>query len=246
MRGIWKRFPGVIGEPGRRPRAEGRRSARAARRERRGQVHPDAHPLRHVSPRCRDHPPRRAAGRVPVSCRGHRGGNRHGAPAFPARGGADRGREHPPGVARHAVGRRGQRAERADGQAMRGIRAARRSCGADLAAFDGRAAARRNPARPFARRAGADPRRTHLSANPCRGRRTVPGRALAGCQRPHGRVDQPQAGRGACGLGRGDGVARGTGGCEPPHPGVRPAHARKPVDRPGNRLAAEPEAAAAR
>ena len=63
MRGITKRYPGVLANDAHRSRPAARRDPRAARRERRRQVDPDEHPLRAGRARRGRDPARRQAGR---------------------------------------------------------------------------------------------------------------------------------------------------------------------------------------
>ena len=80
-----------------RSRPPPRRDPRPARRERRGQVDPDEHPLRARRARTRA---RSCIDGEPVDiarpARRHRPRHRHGPPALHAGPGPDRGREHPP------------------------------------------------------------------------------------------------------------------------------------------------------
>ena len=71
MRGITKRYPGVVANDRDRPRRAARRDPRPARRERRRQVHPDEHPVRAGHARQRRDPARRQ--------------RRSGSPARPTR-----------------------------------------------------------------------------------------------------------------------------------------------------------------
>ena len=95
LRGITKRFPGVLANDARRLRPPPGRGARAARRERRRQVDADEHPLRALQAR-RGRDPARTASRSRIDSpqAAIDAGHRHGAPALHAHPGDDRRREH--------------------------------------------------------------------------------------------------------------------------------------------------------
>ena len=94
LRGITKRFPGIVANDGVELRPAAGRGARAARRERRRQVDADERRLRPLSAgRGRDRD-QRQAGRDRLNPRRDRERRRHGAPALHADPGDDGRREH--------------------------------------------------------------------------------------------------------------------------------------------------------
>ena len=96
MRGITKRFPGVVANDGVDFEARRRRGARAARRERRRQEHALEHPHRALPRRRGRDRALRPAGRVPLAARRARRRHRDGAPALPPRRAVHRRRERRP------------------------------------------------------------------------------------------------------------------------------------------------------
>ena len=97
MRGITKRFPGVLANDAVDFEAARRRGARAARRERRRQEHALEHPHRPLpAGRGRDQRSYGEPVQLPLAERRDRRGDRHGAPALPARPAVHGRREHRP------------------------------------------------------------------------------------------------------------------------------------------------------
>ena len=93
LRGITKRFPGIVANERRGPLRRAGRDPRPARRERRRQVHADERPLRPLPGRRGRDPHRRRGGDLPRSRRRHRRRHRHGPPALHARAGVHGHRE---------------------------------------------------------------------------------------------------------------------------------------------------------
>ena len=129
MRNITKRFPGIVANDDVELRPRRGRGARAPRRERRGQVDADEHPLRALPPgRGRDlHQGQAGAPRRRRAPRSTRGVG-HGAPALHAHPGDDRRREHRARRGADALGRppRHGRGGAARPRDLRPLRARRR------------------------------------------------------------------------------------------------------------------------
>ena len=168
MRGITKRFPGVLANDRVDFEAAAGRGARAARRERGRQEHALEHPHRSLpAGRGVDQPVRRG-GPLRLAERRDRRGHRHGAPALPPRAAVHGRREHHPrrAPAGGAELRRQPASDRARrGGSRRAVRDRRRSACARLAALRRRAAARRDPEGPLPRGADPDPRRADRRAH---------------------------------------------------------------------------------
>ena len=161
MRGITKRYPGVVANqsidldirPGRDPRP--------ARRERRRQDDPDEHPLRAGTPGRGQDPHRRHRGRPDRAVRRDPPRDQHGPPALHAGPGADRRREHRPrrGDDRPRRLPRSQGGPQADRRARSPLRLRGRPGGQGRLAVGRLAAAGRDPEGALPRREGARPRR---------------------------------------------------------------------------------------
>ena len=97
MRGITKRYPGVVANDNINLDDPARRDPRPARRERRGQDDADERPVRAGRARRGRDPARRQADQDRRPVRRDRPRHQHGPPALHARAGPDRRREHHPG-----------------------------------------------------------------------------------------------------------------------------------------------------
>ena len=149
----------------------GRRNSRAARRERRGQVHPDQGGDRRLPARCRHRPPRRRRGRAALGqgrgrcgdCDRLSGGQ---SAAEPVGGAKPLSRQAADAVRPGARGRDAPCRHRA----ARGVRSAYRRRRAARKLFGRGAAHRRDRARRRPVGAGADPRRADREPRSPRGR----------------------------------------------------------------------------
>ena len=196
LRGIVKRFPGVVANDGVDFALAHRRGPCPPRRERRREEHAHEHPRRAVPARCRGDPHRRAAGGLPLPAGRDRRRPRDGPPALHAGRVHDRHRErhHRPRAA--ALPARPGPLRRRDRPPRRGARPERRPAGEGLAAVRRRATAGRDPQGPVSRRPGPDHGRADGGPGAPGDRRPVRDAAVddrGGAQR---RVHQPQAGRG--------------------------------------------------
>ena len=156
------------------------------------------------------------AGRVPVAARRARRGHLHGAPALPARRAVHRRRERRarrPPRRRPRVPAPPARDRAARRRARRALRARRRPARAHLAALGRRAAARRDPQGALPRGAHPDPRRADGGAHAAGGGGALRDAARDGRRGPDGHLHLAQA-------------ARGDGGRRPRH-----GAARRPLDR---------------
>ncbi len=104
MKGITKRFPGVLANDRRRPGSCSRRGPGPCWGKWCRQEYADERPGRALPGGGRRTLCRRATGSLSLAARRHRARHRHGPPALYARGNADRGREHHPGSAGYQPG----------------------------------------------------------------------------------------------------------------------------------------------
>ena len=199
MRGITKRYPGVVANDNIRPRGPAGRDPRAARRERRRQVHADEHPLWAGQARRGRDPAGWRAGRDRRSARRDRTRHQHGPPALHAGARPDRGREHPPRRRDHGQSglprpERGASPDRRTRQALRLRDRSRREGRPPIGRL---AAARRDPQGALSR--GQDPgaRRAHGRADAAGDEGDLRGPAAPARRGPQHRLHQPQAVRGA-------------------------------------------------
>ena len=125
LRGITKRYGGLVREPRYRSHGGQRRGAGAAGRERRRQEHADERALRAGPARRGRDPAARAAAADPFAQGRDRRRHRHGAPALHADPGDDGGREHRAGdEPRNGPARSTRRGQPAGGRAVGALRAA--------------------------------------------------------------------------------------------------------------------------
>ena len=159
--------------------------------------------------------------RFAAPARRARGRRLDGAPALPAGRAVHRGRERParrregPGRELHAAPARGRAGGRRARRALRPAGAARR---AHLAALGRRAAARRDPQGAASQRAHPDPRRADGGADAAGGGGALPDAAHDGRRGAHRHLHLAQA-------------ARGDGGLRPRHRAARRPLARHAARR---------------
>ena len=195
LRGIGKRFPGVIANHDVDITIRQRHHPRAGRGERRRQVHADEDPVRRAEARRRHHQRQRDRGDLRDAGRRDRPGHRDGLPALhagrqPDRAGERHARRRE--AARHR--RRGPCRDRRHLQALR-LRARPRRAGGDPRRR--RAPAGRDPQGALPRREDHHPRRADGRAGAAGGGRALRQPAPAQGAGPHPDLHLPQARRGA-------------------------------------------------
>ena len=164
LRGITKRFPGVVANDRIDFEMRGRRDPRHSGRKRRGQDHADEDRLRaHAARRGRDLR-RRPAGQAALAAGCHPTGDRHGTPE-PQAGERPHGDgEHHPGTPQRRPRAEPQAGRAGNRRALPALRVQRRSQGRGLAAFRRRETGRRDPESALPRRQDTHPGRADLGA----------------------------------------------------------------------------------